>query len=169
MSFDDLAQGSSARARFGNRLAVLPTAMEAASILFVTTALVGFFTIWRLGESGPLTYLRVAFDPAFAAIILTLTALILPSLIGSQRLRTPLNFTLPLAYFGILLTFKFMRDDGKALAYSLGEPTRVDLIWYSPSILGSAVLASVIVMSVVSVVSKRHRGDSQPSKPESVQ
>lgn len=147
----------------------LPLASEVSSILFLTTLGVGAFALWRSGQSGLFGYLRLAFDPAMASILLVFSSLAVPSLMNSERLQFPLNLTLPPTYIGILVTFKVLKDDGRALTYNMGEASRVDLAWYSPSMLGAAFVVGVVALSMVSVISKRHRSPDGTEDAQGVQ
>ena len=116
----------------------------------------------HLWKSGPLT-LQVAsialVVPTISALLFVCISIGVPELYAVDRLRFPINITLPVIYVGtLLLTMSLLSRVGLSITKVPDNLAAIN-IWTNPWLLATTFLGGVICLSVLAVLEKDRGGD----------
>jgi hypothetical protein len=133
----------------------LSFSLECVGLLYMVCLALSLVRLWRESSFHLVSVVGVLSAPAVAGLLFLLTVILVPSLVGSCKLKPPLNVTLPVVYMGLLFLALQLGPSMNLSILHLHDLYVWSLLWESPGMLLSGVGLQVIALTVVFLNSRR--------------
>jgi hypothetical protein len=143
---------SDPKTSLGDRWGRLFLVFELGTLAFITSALPIVTHLWRRGEDRMPVYVVGLLVPSSAAMLLVIALVMMPSILAVNRIRWPLNVTIPLlfAQFAWLVS-----EIGLATQSSLvsgPDMLQIARLGATPRLLAAAMIAQFVCLSLLSLI-----------------
>lgn len=146
---------SPAQPWFKRAIAAWAFAANFTGFLFAVTAVPFFALLFAHGLRSPAGYSFACFPLASAGLLMTVLAFFVPALVAGQKVRFPLNLTLPSLYSGLVALSSLLMANFRPSIALLGESPRTDQFWSRADFLGTAWVIQVACMTLWAVSNGR--------------
>ena len=138
-------------------LAAWAFSASVSGLLFAVTALPCINLLYKQGQTSMAAYSFACFPLASAGLLLTVLAVLVPSLVNGNAMRFPLNLTLPSLYSGLVALSSLLMANFMPSIALLGDTPRTDQLWGRTDFLGTAWFVQVACTSSWAAISDRKR------------
>lgn len=133
--------------------------LNTASQLFTVTAVPFVLFLLANGVRALPAFVIGCFPVAAAAVVFAIVTLLVPGLVAGNKLRFPLNLTLPVVYVGLILVMSEVMATLRTPVALLGEEPRIDQFWSMPLVLVLTFVVQVVALTVsASLAGRKERG-----------
>ena len=122
--------------------------LETSSVLFFCGAAFSAMSLLRQHVDNPVSFIVATSIPAAASLLLLLVALVVPALYAVNRLKFPLNVTLPLVHGSLVYMLAVLTRSSFGLEKP-PTPLIPALLWADYRFLAPAVLGQIFVLTIV--------------------
>ncbi|HVL39086.1 MAG TPA: hypothetical protein VM328_06815 [Fimbriimonadaceae bacterium] len=129
-----------------------------AALLFLSSAIGLLIYTVREGYLGHLPTLLCLGVAASAALLMKVASIFVPDLFAVGRLQFPLYLTLPIVYHALLLTVLVLIASSQSSIQQLPRDVEVVFVWWRPDVLGSSLVAGVLILLSAGLLSRRRLG-----------
>jgi hypothetical protein len=127
--------------------------LETSSVLFFCGAAFSAMSLLRQHVGNPVSFIVATSIPAAASLLLLLVALLVPALYAVNRLKFPLNVTLPLVHGSLVYMLAVLTRS----SFGLEKPPTplipallwAALLWADYRFLAPAILGQIFVLTIV--------------------
>lgn len=129
--------------------------LNTSSLLFTVTAVPFVLVLLAGGVRTLPAFVIGCFPIASAAVAFAIVCLMVPGLVFGNKLRFPLNFTLPVVYVGLILVMSEVMGSLRTPVAMLGDEPRVDQFWSMPLALFVTLVVQIGALSLASAINRR--------------